>query len=119
MSLLDGILSQVSNHPDVGNLARQVGLSPTQTEQAIAALGVAHQAPGDTLALASGKTGLDTGVLSQIVSQIGGEGSLGEFARMLSEHPEAAGLLAKLDKDGDGSVVDDIVDMAKGLFNKS
>ena len=119
MALLDGILSQVSSHPDVDNLARQVGLSPTKTEQAIAALGAAHQAPGDTLALASRTTGLDTGVLSQIVSQIGGEGSLSEFARILSEHPEGAGFLAKLDKDGDGSVVDDIVDLAKGLFNRS
>lgn len=119
MSLLDGILNQVSNHPDVANLARQVGLEPAQAEKAIAALGVAHQAPGDTLALASSKTGLDTGVLSQIVSQIGGEGSLGEFARMLNEHPEAAGFLAKLDRDGDGSVIDDVIDMAKGLFNKN
>lgn len=119
MSLLDGILSQVSNHPDVANLANKVGIQPAQAERAIAALGAAHQAPGDTLTLASAKTGLDTGTLSQIVSQIGGEGSLGEFARMLNEHPEAAGFLAKLDRDGDGSVVDDIVDMAKGLFNKS
>jgi hypothetical protein len=119
MSLLDGILSQVSSHPDVANLAKQVGLDTSQTERAIAALGAAHQAPGDTVTLAADKTGLDTGVLSQIVSQIGGEGSLGEFARMLGEHPEGAGFLAGLDKDGDGSVIDDVVDMAKGLFNKS
>jgi len=119
MSLLDGILGQVSNHPDVTNLAQKVGIQPALAEKAIAALGVAHQQPGDTVASAAAKTGLDTGTLSQIVDQIGGEGSLGEFARMLQEHPQAAGFLASLDRDGDGSVIDDVVDLAKGLFNKS
>lgn len=119
MSLIDGILSQLSDHPDVANLARKVGISPAQAEKAIAALGVAHQQPGDTVALASGRTGLDSGTLSQIVSQIGGEGSLAEFARMLTEHPQAEVFLTRLDRDGDGSVFDDITDIAKGLFNKS
>jgi hypothetical protein len=119
MGLLDGILNQVSNHPDVANLAAKVGIEPAQAEKAIAALGVAHQEPGDTITSAAAKTGLGTGTLTQIVDQIGGEGSLGEFARMLNEHPEAAGFLAKLDRDGDGSVLDDVVDIAKGLFKKS
>lgn len=119
MSLFDGILNQVSNHADVANLAQKVGLEPAMAERAIAALGVAHQEPGDTVASAAARTGLDSGTLSQIVSEIGGEGSLGEFARTLQAHPEAAGLLAKLDRDGDGSVIDDVVDIAKGLFKKS
>ena len=37
---------------------------------------------------------------------------------MLKDHPEAAGLLGKLDSDGDGNPVNDILGMAKGLFGK-
>ena len=51
--------------------------------------------------------------------QIGGEGSLGRFADMLKDHPQAAGVLGKLDRDGDGNPLDDIADMARGLFGKT
>ena len=60
MSMLDGILGQLSNNPTVENLAAKVGLSPEQVEQAVAALGQAHTAPGDTVATAAGQTGLPT-----------------------------------------------------------
>jgi len=88
-------------------------------EKAVAALGQAHAAPGDTLETAAAQTGLDTGVLSQIVGHIGGEGSLAEFARMLHDHPQAASLLGLLDQNGDGNPLDDLAGMAKGLFGKS
>lgn len=115
MSMLDGILKNLGGAPDdVANLASQVGIDPAIAEKAIAVLGQTHQMEGDTVELASERTGLDTGVLSQIVSQIGGEGSLSEFARMVQEDPSSiAGLL---DLDGDGSAMDDIAGMAKGLF---
>ena len=119
MGLFDGILSSVSEHADIGNLAARVGISPEMAEKAIAALGAAHQQPGDTVQQAAEKTGLDTGVVAQIVQQIGGEGSLGEFARMIASNPQAAGILNSLDKDGDGSVIDDLGGIAKGLFGKS
>ena len=47
MGLFDGILGQVSDHPDVANLASKLGLEPAQAEKAIAALGLAHQRRGD------------------------------------------------------------------------
>ena len=119
MSLLDSIFGQLGQHVDVGNLAEKIGIDKATAEKAIAALGQAHQQPGDTLADASARTGLDTGVLGKIVEQIGGEGSLGEFARMLKDHPDASGILGKLDRDGDGNPLNDIADMAKGLFGKS
>lgn len=106
MSLLDGILKNIGGAPDdVANLAAKVGIDPAMAEKAIAMLGKTHQMEGDTVELAAQKTGLDTGVLSQIVEQIGGEGSLSSFATMI-------------DRDGDGSVVDDITDIASGLFGK-
>ncbi len=106
MSLLDGILKNIGGAPDdVANLASKIGIDPAMAEKAIAVLGQTHQMEGDTVELASAKTGLDTGVLNQIIEQIGGEGSLTGFANML-------------DRDGDGSALDDISDIASGLFGK-
>lgn len=106
MSLLDGILKNIGGAPDdVVNLAAKVGIDPAMAEKAIAALGQTHQMEGDTVELASAKTGLDAGVLNQIVEQIGGEGSLTQFASMI-------------DRDGDGNIIDDITDIASGLFGK-
>lgn len=107
MSILDGILKNIGGAPDdVVNLAKQVGLDPAMVEQAIAVLGKTHQMDGDTVTLAAEKTGMSPEILNQIVGAIGGEGSLTQFASML-------------DRDGDGNPVDDIMDMAKGLFGKS
>lgn len=118
MSILNSILSQVSEHADVGNMAAKLGIDPAIAEKAIAALGQSHQEPGDTIAGAAAKTGLDAGVLGQIVEQIGGEGSLGQFAQMMKDHPQAAGILGMLDRDGDGNPLDDIAGMAGKLFGK-
>jgi hypothetical protein len=119
MSLLDGLLNRLGPDVDVANLAAKVGIDPALAEKAISALGAAHQQPGDTVGLAAEKTGLDAGVLSQIVGHIGGEGSLGEVARMLQDHPQAGSIFSALDKDGDGNPLNDLAGMAKGLFGKS
>lgn len=64
MSILDSILNQVAGSPDtVAQVAEKVGIDPSVVEKAVAALGAAHVAPGDTLATASGKTGIDSGTL--------------------------------------------------------
>ncbi|MDZ4272596.1 MAG: hypothetical protein U0995_04335 [Erythrobacter sp.] len=107
MSILDGILKNIGGAPDdVVNLAKQVGIDPAMVEKAIATLGKTHQMDGDTVTLAAEKTGMSPDILNQIVGAIGGEGSLGQFASML-------------DQDGDGSPLNDIMGMAKGLFGKS
>ena len=107
MSILDGILKNIGGAPDdVVKLAKQVGLDPATVEKAIATLGHTHQLQGDTVELAAEKTGLGPDVLAQIVAAIGGEGSLANFANIL-------------DRDGDGNPLDDVIDMAKGLFGKN
>ena len=117
MSLLDGILKNIGGAPDdVANLASKVGIDPTMAEKAIAVLGQTHQMQGDTVELASAKTGLDTGVLSQIVQHIGGEGSLTQFAQAIQDDPSS--LMGLLDRDGAGSAMDDIGDIASGLFGR-
>lgn len=119
MSILDSIFSQFGQNVDVGNMAEKLGLDKSVAEKAIAALGQSHQEAGDTIEGAAAKTGLDSGILSQIVQHIGGEGSLGEFANILKDNPQASGLLGMLDRDGDGNPLNDITGMAKGLFGKS
>ncbi|MCM0000053.1 MAG: hypothetical protein NBV68_11775 [Erythrobacter sp.] len=104
MSILDGILKNIGGAPDdVVNLAKQIGIDPGMVETAIAALGKTHQMDGDTVTLAAEKTGLSPEILNQVVSAIGGEGSLTHFASML-------------DRDGDGNPLDDIMGMASGLL---
>src|SRR5947207_2360160 len=98
MSILDGILGQVSATPTVQNLAAKVGLSPEQVEQAVAALGQAHTAEGDTVTTAAEQTGLPQDKLQEIVGHIGGEGALGRFASLLQENGAARGILSSVSK---------------------
>lgn len=117
MGLFDSIIGQVSNHPDIANLAAKVGLDQATVEKAIAALGVAHQQSGDTLQAASNATGLDTGMLGQIMQHLGGEGSLTQIAALVGKDPSA--IMKLLDRDGDGNPLNDIANLAKGFFGKS
>ena len=57
-------------------------------------------------------------MLSQIVDQIGGEGSLGQYASMLQDNPAAKSVLGMLDRDGDGNPLNDLAGLAAGLFGK-
>ena len=83
MGIFDSIAGKLGEHADVGNLAAKLGIDPAVAEQAITALAKAHQGSDDTVATAAAETGIDRSVLSKIVEQIGGEGSLSEFARLL------------------------------------
>ena len=102
MSLFDGILSQVNSNVDIKNLAAKVGISPEQAEAAVAALARAHPQPGSTVDGAAAETGLDSGILGQIVEHLGGEGALGQVAGLLGE--------------GGGGIMDKLGGLAGGLF---
>lgn len=116
MGLFDAILSQVSEHADVGNLSAKLGLDPADVEKAIAALGIAHQQPGNTAQLAAGKTGLDVATIQKIIEAIGGEGSLSRFADEISGNPSI--LDGMFERDGGGGFLDNVTRAAKGLFGK-
>ena len=73
MSIFDQILGQISSNVDIKNLAAKVGIDPTMAESAIAALAAGHAAPGDTVETAAANTGIDSGILQQIVGHIGGD----------------------------------------------
>ncbi|MDE2403282.1 MAG: hypothetical protein KGM17_01015 [Sphingomonadales bacterium] len=119
MSLLDSILGQVGGNVDIAGIAAKVGIDPALAQQAVTALAGAQPQPGDTVATAAAQTGIDSGVMGQIAAQLGGESGLGQLNQMLQAHPQAAGLLNMLDRNGDGSPIDDVLGMAKGLFGKS
>ena len=118
MGIFDTIMGQMGQHADVANMAEKLGIDPAMAEKAIAALGQSHGEPGDTVAGAAQKTGLDQDTLSNIVEQIGGEGSLGQYAETLKDNPAASGILGMLDRDGDGNPLNDIADMAGKFFGK-
>lgn len=119
MSMINAILGQITQNMDINNLAQKVGLSPEQVESAVSALATAHTNTGDTASLAASETGLPVDKLSEIVTQIGGEGALAQFASLLQGGEGAVGGLGKmLDRDGDGSIVDDISGFAGGLFGR-
>ncbi|RJY08203.1 hypothetical protein [Aurantiacibacter aquimixticola] len=105
MSIFDQIKNAAHNHPTVKNMAEKMGIDQEDAEKAIAALTEGHQAEGDTLDVAADKSGLDKGMLSQVMEHVGGEGSLTGFMQML-------------DKDHDGNPLNDIAGMASGLFGK-
>jgi len=116
MSLFDSILGQVGQNVDIAGLAGQFGLDPAMAEKAVAALGVSHAEAGDTIEGAAAKTGLDAGMLSQMASQLGGEGGLGQLSGLLQGNPQLASVAGMLDRDGDGNPINDVLGMAKGLF---
>lgn len=116
MSILDGILGQVTQNVDIANLAAKVGLSPEHAESAVRALAQHHPMQGDTAEGAAAATGLPVGKLQEIIGHIGGEGALGNFAQLLQS--QGGGLLKSLDKDGDGNPLDDLGGMVSGLLGK-
>jgi hypothetical protein len=117
MNILDSILGQVSGNATIDNLAAKVGLSPEHVDSAVQALAKHHQMAGDTAEGAAAATGLPLDKMQELITQIGGEGALGKFATML-QTDGAGGILGALDRDGDGNPLNDLADMAGGLFGK-
>lgn len=101
MSLLDGLLNQVSGH-GLDGLAAKVGLTPDQVQMALQALHHAAPQPGDTAQTAAAATGLPEGPLQQILAHIGGEGALGQLAGALGGGAGGGGLGGMLGGGGAG-----------------
>jgi len=103
MSILDGILGQVTQNADIANLAAKVGLSPEHVESAVQALAKFHPMAGDTAEGAAAATGLPLDKVQEIMGHIGGEGAVAHFSQLL----QGEGALGKLGG------------LASGLFGKS
>lgn len=105
MSMFDQILGAAHNHPTVRNMADKLGIDADTAERAIAALTEGHQADADTVETAAARTGIDAGILNQVMEHVGGEGSLANFMQIL-------------DQDHDGNPLNDIAGMAGKLFGR-
>lgn len=120
MSGLDGLLKSIPVGADsIGEIAEKLGMDPGLVEKGVAALSKTHSEPGDTVTLASEQTSLDTGSLTNILSQLGGEGGLGQISDLLNSNEGLMGKISGfLDQDGDGSPLDDLANMASSFFGK-
>lgn len=119
MPTLDDLLGQAGNL-DLGALGAQAGLAPDQLRQGLDAI-LARLGGGEggdaAAAGAAAETGLSfeslQALLPALQAQLGEGGLEGLIARLGGE----GGLLAGLDRDGDGNPVNHIAGLARGLFN--
>ncbi len=122
MGLLDSLLGQAGQNIDVASIAEKFGIDPAMATQAIAALGAAHSQPGDTVETASDQTGIDTGTLSGIASELGGSAGLEQLNQVMQDHPQILGMIGQFMGGGqgeEGGAEGGLLGLAKGFFNKS
>lgn len=119
MPTLNDLLGQGGN-VDVGALGAQVGLSPDQVQQGIDAIlaRLGGGASGDAAAAgAAAETGLSLESLQALLPALSAQLGEGGLEGLMAQLTGQGGLLASLDRDGDGNPIDDIAGMARGLFN--
>ena len=115
MSILDSLLGAAGQNLDVAGLASQLGIDPSVAQTAIAALGAAHGADGDTVQAAASATGIDPNTLTQVMGALGGNEGLGQVAQAMAGSPEAQNLLGSLG----GGDAGGLAGLAGSLFGKS
>jgi hypothetical protein len=127
MGILDGLLAQAGSSIDLDELAGKVGLSADQLRSGADSIlgqlaGNGTDDPEEAASEAASQTGIPLDrlqqVLPQLTQQLGlggddGEGASGGLGGLLDQAKNF------LDRDGDGNPLDDVADMAKGLFNRS
>jgi hypothetical protein len=126
MGLLDGLAGGLGKQAAEA-IAGKLGIDPAIAETAIEALARNHPLPNDTIQQSAQETGVSADMLNQIVSQIGGDGGLGALVGALGQGQAGgsagglegilsslggmSGVAKMLDRDGDGSPVDDVLRM--------
>ena len=116
MSLFDSLLGQLGPNLDIAGIASQVGIDPAIAQQAVAALGAAHNQEGDTVETASAQTGIDAGTLTQITGLLGGHEGLGQVAQLVESNPQIVSSLLGAFSGGQAGGLGGLVG---SLFNKS
>lgn len=118
------IITQLGGADGLKDLGAKFGLNPDDALKAAHGL-LEHANAGDPAAVtqaAAAKTGIDVGALGGmlpgLMGMLGGAGGIAEqFSKQLSAGP-LGGVMSMIDKDKDGNVVEDIIDLAGGLFGK-
>lgn len=87
MSILDSVKKLLgaggSEEMNLESIASQVGLDSEQVEKILSALGQFQGEDGDTAESAANATGIPIDKVQAVLSQIGGEGALGNLSQML------------------------------------
>lgn len=123
MSMFDGLLGG-GGAIDLTALAAKVGLTPDELKQGAESMltklaSGQHDATSAAVATEA-QTGVPADKLQELLPQLAGAFGHADVGGLLGSLQErAGGLLSGLDKDGDGSSLNDIAGMAKGLFGKS
>lgn len=119
MPTLNDLLGQ-SGNIDVGALGAQAGLNPDQVQQGINAI-LARLGGGESgdaaTAGAAAETGLSLDSLQALLPALQAQLGEGGLDGLMAQLTGQGGLLAGLDRDGDGNPINDIAGMARGLFN--
>lgn len=82
MGLLD-VLAGEAMGLDVAALSAKVGLNSATVEQVLAALGKAHNDPGDTVSAAVAETGVARDKVQTLLAELGGEDALAKVAGLI------------------------------------
>ena len=85
MAMFDGMLAEVGSRVDVSAIALHLGISADKVEEAIAALGIAHAQPGDTVDIATGSTGIPSRTIDAILQDLGGPAALASLSSLLGQ----------------------------------
>lgn len=116
MSMLDSLLAQAGN-VDIAGLAAKVGLSPdtlrTGADAVLSRITGQGEAPLQAAEGAAAETGISLASLTALLPMLTEMLGKVDLSSLLSNPGAITGML---DRDGDGSIFDDLGDMAKGLF---
>lgn len=118
MAMLDSLLARAGKI-DLNGLAAKVGPNGDQlregAEAIIGRITGRGETPDQAAAGAAAETGLPLGNLQALAPMLSGMLAQVDVGSLLSN---PSSLLSGLDRDGDGAVMDDLGDMAKGLFGR-
>ncbi|MBY8821312.1 hypothetical protein [Sphingomonas colocasiae] len=113
---MSGILDGLGGNLE--ELGARFGVSPDQIRSVTETIGANLQGgAGQTQAIAdaAGEHGLTLEKLQGVLAELGGTGALEKLG--LDPNGDLLGQVTGfLDKDGDGSAIDDLTDLAKGFF---
>lgn len=117
MGIFDGILGNLDD------LAAKVGLPADQVKSLTESLQSKLADGGNSseaIAATAAENGLSADKLQEVLDRLGGSDLLEKLGLSGQGAGGALGQVAGfLDKDGDGSPLNDLTNMAKGLFNKN
>ncbi len=97
MGIFDSMLAQMGCELNAAAIGAKLGWPADRVERAIAALGVTHTQPGETIAAAAVSSGMRPAELSQIIEELGGESGLSRLSAILGRGDRSSPVTDHLD----------------------